>query len=196
MTTDPTVPVVTPGLPPVDGSPVVTPPGTTLPGTVLDPAPLPGDDGPGFPLPIVPPAPVTASSANIGMMSAGGSATAGPATSGGDAWVSGEGHSRSQAQSSRTGPAETDVVPAEALPHVGDAASAPVGLSPSGPTHSSSVAAGASGSVTCGGASASVLGLLESIFALGDDRGGDLGPLATARDFAWRLARQPGFAPD
>ena len=80
--------------------------------------------------------------------------------------------------------------------HLKDSASAPVGLSAAGSTHNTSVAAGASGSVTCGGASASVLGLLESIFGPGSGRNGDLGPLTTVQDFAWRLARQPGFAPD
>ena len=84
-----------------------------------------------------------------------------------------------------------------ALPqHLKDSASAPVGLSAAGSTHNTSAAAGASGSVTCGGASASVLGLLESIFGLGADRSGDLGPLANSQDYAWQLSRQPGFAPD
>jgi hypothetical protein len=80
--------------------------------------------------------------------------------------------------------------------HLQDSATAPVGLTAAGSTHNTSVAAGASGSVTSGGASASVLGLLESIFGLGADHSGVLGPLANVQDYAWRLPRMPGFAPD
>ena len=134
----------------------------------------------------------TASASTLGMLSAGATAgTAGRSAS--DTWASGSAASDATAASTAApGHARAALV---AHP-LNDSASTPDGLLAGGSTHSTSVVAGTSGSVTCGGASASVLGLLESVFGLGGDRGGDLGPLANVGDFAWRLPRQPGFAPD
>ncbi len=134
----------------------------------------------------------------VGMMSAGAAAqTAVVNAITADALATGSGSpaTGSDKHATTVDPETGDVV--TVLPqHTHDSASAPVGLSTPGSSHNTSSAAGASGSVTCGGASASVLGLLESIFGLRADHGGALGPLANVQDYAWRLSRMPGFAPD
>ena len=140
----------------------------------------------------------TATPTTIGMIGAGkDQQTFDPSTLADDA-LAAVGDPSARPASRRASPAHPEVADLGAVTseHFTDSASAPVGFSAPGSTHNTSVAVGASGSVTCGGASASVLGLLESIFGLGADRGGDLGPLANVRDYAWRLPRQPGFAPD
>jgi hypothetical protein len=140
--------------------------------------------------------PLTASPTMIGMLGAGLTAPANPTLAASSSWPTTDSEGRQVDPDARAGPDQPGVVVEQLSSHANDTASAPLGLSASGSNHNPSAAAGASGSVTGGGASASVLGLLESIFGLGDGRSGDLGPLANVQDYAWRLARQPGFAPD
>ena len=207
--TEPT-PVPPVDVPPVDQPPVTDPtpvPPVDVPPAV-DPTPVPSTpvDGPVVVIPVeptpelpnppvlVPPKPAqTAQPDTIGMLSAGADAQVLEATTlATDALASVSEWSSSTTRPTKDGGG--DVVTPRT--HLEDSASAPVGLSAAGSTHNTSVAAGASGSVTCGGASASVLGLLESIFGPDSGRNGDLGPLTTVQDLAWRLVRQPGFAPD
>ena len=138
-----------------------------------------------------------ASDQNIGMLSAGADAQAlDRALASSQPWPGAEAAATATENGKRSALMD-QTAPVTQLPqHVNDFASAPVGLSAGGTNHNTSVAVGASSSLTGGGPSSSVLALLESIFGSGANHGGGFGPLASVQDYAWRLSRQPGFAPD